>query len=198
MRGQKMYPSGKQNALISPSGPCIAFPRQKSSGIIIRRYARRDFDDILALFHATVHSINRRDYSTAELNAWAPTFPDRTKWTYILEAQETFIAEREGLAVGFANWDGITHFDCLYVHKDFQRKGIATLLAEAIEQSAQRKKTAALSVEASITAKPFFEKRGYLLKRQQTVERAGCLLINFIMEKLLASKKHDAPHSSAF
>ncbi|GEA31614.1 hypothetical protein CDIOL_25370 [Clostridium diolis] len=42
-----------------------------------------------------------------------------------------------------------------------------------------------ITVEASITAKPFFEKRGYHIVRQQEVERKGQLLTNFVMKKLL-------------
>ena len=84
--------------------------------------------------------------------------------------------------MGFANWDRADHFDCLYVHKDFQGQGIASLLAGEIERRA-RLVTPAIHVEASITAKPFFEKRGYLVKRAQLVERFGQKLKNFIMEK---------------
>ena len=36
---------------------------------------------------------------------------------------------------------------------------------------------------ASITARPFFEKRGYQVLRAQQVERRGILLTNYIMEK---------------
>lgn len=42
-----------------------------------------------------------------------------------------------------------------------------------------------ITVEASITAKPFLEKRGYHIVRQQEVERKGQLLTNFVMKKLL-------------
>ena len=72
--------------------------------------------------------------------------------------------------------------DRLYVHKDFQGRGIATALEGALE--------GALSVplvytDASITAKPFFLGRGYRLVREQRVERHGVALTNFRMEKLL-------------
>lgn len=36
---------------------------------------------------------------------------------------------------------------------------------------------------ASITARPFFEKRGYRVIREQLVERRGEKLKNFVMEK---------------
>ena len=39
-------------------------------------------------------------------------------------------------------------------------------------------------MHASITARPFFEQRGYRVVRQQQVERGGVLLTNFVMEKV--------------
>ena len=38
-------------------------------------------------------------------------------------------------------------------------------------------------VNASITAKPFFERRGYRVVREQQIERKDVILTNFAMEK---------------
>ena len=40
-----------------------------------------------------------------------------------------------------------------------------------------------IKTDASITARPFFEKRGYRVKKEQEVERCGILLRNFRMVK---------------
>lgn len=149
----------------------------------IRSYKKEDLDEILMLFYETVHSVNLKDYSLAEADAWAPKEPDRDRWSKNLEGQDTLVAEQDGKIVGFANWDREEYFDCLYVHKDFQGKGIASQLADEIESRAQCSRSAVLHVEASVTARPFFEKRGYTLKRQQQVERFGQKLTNFVMEK---------------
>lgn len=42
-----------------------------------------------------------------------------------------------------------------------------------------------MTTHASITAKGFFEKRGYRLIRAQQVERSGERLTNYVMEKSL-------------
>ena len=44
--------------------------------------------------------------------------------------------------------------------------------------------TTQITTYASITAKAFFEKRGYKTVRKQQVERNGILLTNFVMEKV--------------
>ena len=66
--------------------------------------------------------------------------------------------------------------DLLYVHKDFQRQGIATALCDELEKGFTVIKT-----YASVTAKPFFEKRGYKTIKEQEVERLGIKLKNFEM-----------------
>lgn len=40
-----------------------------------------------------------------------------------------------------------------------------------------------VDLDASITARPFFEKRGYKVIKEQQVEKQGIFLTNFVMEK---------------
>lgn len=61
-----------------------------------------------------------------------------------------------------------------------QGKGIATALCEKLENSVCAQK---VMTHASITAKPFFEKRGYVVIKEQRVLREGIALTNYIMEK---------------
>ena len=72
------------------------------------------------------------------------------------------------------------YFDRLYVHKNFQRRGAATALADELERGCA---APAFTVYASITARAFFEKRGYALLRENAVLRGGETLLNFYMRK---------------
>ena len=80
---------------------------------------------------------------------------------------------------GFGDIDGSGYLDRLYVHRRHQGKGVATALCDRLEQVC----AGVISTHASITAKPFFEKRGYRVIREQQVERQGVALTNFVMEK---------------
>ena len=40
-----------------------------------------------------------------------------------------------------------------------------------------------LTTHASVTARPFFEARGYTVERAQQVERLGVTMPNFVMKK---------------
>ena len=86
--------------------------------------------------------------------------------------------------MGFTDLDvEAGYLDRLYVHKDAQRRGVGTALCDAAEACARAAGGRRLETHASITARPFFEKRGYQVKREQQVERKGILLTNFVMEK---------------
>ena len=47
----------------------------------------------------------------------------------------------------------------MFVHKDFQGKGIATMLLEEIERYAITAGIMRITSEVSLTARPFFEKK---------------------------------------
>src|SRR6185312_12083990 len=87
---------------------------------------------------------------------------------------------------GFIELEGASHLDMLYVHPAVQRRGVATALLGELESAARELGARRLQTEASITARPFFERRGFLLVAEQTVALRGQRLINFRMEKPLA------------
>ena len=75
---------------------------------------------------------------------------------------------------------GDGYLDRLYVHRDHQGRGIATALCDSLEAGCG---VPCFTTHASLTARPFFERRGYRVVRAQQVERRGVLLPNFVMEK---------------
>ena len=152
----------------------------------LRAYRSQDLAEVLRLFYETVHTINARDYTPAQLAVWAPEQPDMARWAKSLAAHRSFVALEEGVLAGFADLDvENAYFDRLYVSAAMQRRGVGTLLANRIEQEAACCAIEKLLVEASVTAFPFFERRGYVVLQEQQVERCGILLTNYRMEKSL-------------
>ena len=88
--------------------------------------------------------------------------------------------------VGFIELEADGHIDCLYTHKDFQRRGVAGRLYRFAEEEAIRRGLQRLYVEASLMACPFFEKRGYTVRTRNQFVRRGVELVNFTMEKNLS------------
>ena len=147
----------------------------------IRRYEPEDLGQITALFYDTVHAVNAADYAPEQLDAWADGAPDLDRWNGSLLAHHSLVAvEGRDLIVGFGDIDGTGYLDRLYVHKDRQGLGIATALCDRLERAVD---APVLTTHASITARPFFEGRGYRVLREQRVERHGVRMTNFVMEK---------------
>lgn len=150
--------------------------------IILRGYHSGDLSVIERLFYNTVHTVNAADYSLEQLDAWAPGAVDRAHWDRTLREHFTRIAEHAGQIVGFGDLAADGYLDRLYVHRDFQRRGIAGAICDALEAHARSLGVPAVTTHASITARPFFEGRGYHVVKEQQVERAGVTLVNFVME----------------
>ena len=148
--------------------------------MVLRPYAPSDCQALAELFHHTVHTVNAGDYTPEQLDAWSPGAVDLEGWNRSFLEHHTLVAEEGGRIVGFGDMDGTGYLDRLYVHKDCQGRGIASAICEALERAAD---TAGLTTHASITARPFFEKRGWQVVKEQQVERRGVLLTNYIMKK---------------
>ena len=152
---------------------------------MLRQYRPSDCPALAALFYDTVHSVNAADYTREELDAWATGWVDLDGWNDSFLAHDTVVAEEDGQILGFGDMDGSGYLDRLYVHRDYQRRGIATAICDRLEGASQ---APVLLTHASITARPFFEKRGYVVAREQQVARRGVLLTNYVMRKARAGK----------
>ena len=147
--------------------------------MILRKYKPTDCKVIAELFYNTVHTINLKDYSKEQVNVWATGNVDLEKWNDSFSKHYTVIAEIDDTIVGFGDIDKNGYLDMLYVHKDYQKQGVATAICNELEKAVNTPK---IITHASITAKDFFEKRGYKVLKKQQVEREGIFLINFVME----------------
>ena len=148
--------------------------------MLLRSYRSADCEEIAKLFYDTVHEINIRDYTAEQVNAWADGNIDLAAWDKSFLEHYTVVAEESGIIVGFGDITECGYLDRLYVHKDYQRKGTATAICDALESYPD---TDELTVHASITAKPFFISRGYSVVKEQEVVRRGVALTNFVMKK---------------
>ncbi|MFV0351765.1 MAG: GNAT family N-acetyltransferase [Oscillospiraceae bacterium] len=153
--------------------------------MLLKPYHKKDLCEIIKLFYNTVHFVNAADYTPAQLNAWAPASLNKEDWATSLAKNYTLVAWQNGQITGFADIEPSGYLNRLYIHKDFQHKGIATLLTDALEEYAFSLGIKRVYTHASITAKPFFIKRGYHVKEQNQVKRGEQILINYTMEKQL-------------
>ncbi len=149
--------------------------------VTLRPYRPDDCPALAALFYETVHTVNAAHYTPPQLDAWAPACgPDLAAWDESFRAHLTLVAELDGQLAGFGDMDvPRDYLDRLYVQKDLQGRGVATALCNALEGAA----AGPIVTHASVTARPFFARRGYRAVRAQQVERHGVRLVNYLMEK---------------
>lgn len=151
----------------------------------IRLFRPEDADQIAKLFHDTVREVNVQDYSIPQVQAWSPDDLYFRDWATVCTQRFTYVAESEGLILGFGELETNGHIDCFYCHKDYQRCGIGRSIYQAIESKARELNVDRLFTEASITAKPFFESLGFTLITAQQVLCRGETFTNYRMEKTL-------------
>ena len=149
----------------------------------LRRFEAGDLPAVRELFRQSIQTVCRGDYTPAELSAWAGRAGNITAERLL--ACYTLVVEEEGRLLGFANLEPGGHLDCLYTAAESQRRGVAAALCDALEAEARRQGERLLRVEASRTARGFFERRGYRVQAAQLVPVDGKQLENFRMQKLL-------------
>ncbi len=147
--------------------------------VTIREYRPADCKELTELFYNTVHTVNAKDYTKEQLDAWATGQVDLEKWDRSLQEHFSIVAVDGDVIVGFGDIDRTGYLDRLFVHGEHQGKGIATAICDRLEAAVPGN----IVTHASITARPFFEKRGYKVVKEQQVERRGVTLTNFVMEK---------------
>lgn len=158
---------------------------QPITDLILRPFKPTDIDALIELFRLSVRRGTAEHYSHAQRIAWAPDVIDREHWLNKQQNKQTWVASLNHTMAGFADLEPDGHIDMLFVHPDFYRRGIATLLLEKLEQEAKRQSISRLFVEASLTAYPVFENAGFSVNARQTVHHNGQDFINFRMEKIL-------------
>ena len=133
--------------------------------------------------------MNRADYSDEQVAAWAPRVPDSEEWHARMAARRTLVAQEGNAVVGFAELESDGHLNTLYLRKDAVGRGVGRRLYEAVERKARGQGLERIFTEASITARPFFEPRGFHVVRERTVVVRGVSMTNFAMEKDLPKQE---------
>ena len=145
-----------------------------------------DVLELKDLFQDTVLNINRRDYSKAEVEDWASCGNDISHIKEMIRTHFFIVATNQQLqVVGFASITQQGYLHSMFVHKDFQGKGIATILLNEIERYATARGIMRITSEVSLTALPFFDKRGYIVEVEQKRKANKLYLTNFFTSNML-------------
>ncbi len=160
--------------------------------LAVRPLLPADVPLLAEIFRASIEELAGEDYSEAQQEAWASAADDEEDFGARLAGALTLVATFGGAAVGFASLADNSHVDMLYVHPAAAGQGAGAMLCDALEKLAAVRGSKELEVEASDSARGFFEKRGFVGKTRNTISLAGEWLANTTMAKPLAAAKGSA------
>jgi putative acetyltransferase len=151
----------------------------------IRPYVDGDAAATLDVYLRAVRGTASRDYTPEQIAAWAPDDLDPERWAARRAAASTVVAVEGERVIGFADLLDEGHIDMTFVVPEFGGRGVASALLAAVVDTARSRGLRRLTVRASITARPFFERRGFVLDEELQVELDGVLLATNAMSREL-------------
>ena len=155
----------------------------------LRPFLPADAPILREIFRDSIEDLTADDYTPAQQEAWASVADDVADFGKKLSGQLTLVATLEGSPAGFASLEGKDVVGMLYVHPAAVGQGVGTMLIDALEKLAGGRGTARLSVDASDSARGFFEKRGYVAQQRNSISVGDEWLANTTMHKQLAAKR---------
>ena len=160
----------------------IARPQSK---LAMRPMLPTDVPLLAEIFRASIEELSADDYSEAQREAWASAADKEEEFGARLASELTLVATFDGAAIGFASLADNARIDMLYVHPAASGQGAAKMLIDALEKLAAGRGAKELSVDASDSARGFFERRGFVAKTRNTVALGGEWIANTTMVKPL-------------
>lgn len=140
--------------------------------IQIRRFNPGDEPALLRVYFCAIHQIAFRDYSSEQIEGWAPAQMDTALWAKHIQHIQPFVAELGNEIVGYADVQKNGYIDHFFVSGLYPRQGIGTRLMGRIHEEAMSVGLPELRSEVSKTAEPFFARHGFhVLERRVPVRR---------------------------
>jgi putative acetyltransferase len=154
--------------------------------LALRPFLSADAPLVADIFRESIAELTADDYSEAQQEAWASAADDEQQFAQTLGKQLTLVATLQGSPIGFASLADNDRVDMIYVHPSAAGQGAGAMLADALEKLAAARGAKNLSVDASDTARGFFEKRGYVARQRNSVSIGDEWLANTTLSKQLA------------
>lgn len=152
----------------------------------LRPFMPADTMALRELFAQSIEELTSEDYTEDQRLAWVTKAEDAQAFADRLQQAVTIVVEVESEVLGFASLKDNTILDMLYVHPYAAGQGVGTALADALERLAAARGAKEITVDASDTAQPFFEERGYVAGSRNLLPVEDQWLSNTTMKKQLA------------
>lgn len=159
----------------------------------VRPYQTEDAGPTLEVYERAGHQTAARDYGPEQLGAWAPLDrdpPARAAWGKRRAAAQTIVAVEGDRIAGFSDLVDGSLLDMLFVDPSFGRRGVGSLLIEAVLALAREGGAPHIETHASLTARAVFERHGFVVVARERPVIRGVELTNFKMRRALEDVRH--------
>lgn len=154
--------------------------------VAIRPYRLSDVADTMAIFLGAVTETAAADYSPEQIQAWArPEARELSTWHAAMNARNSYLVTVDGEPAGISDVDPKGYLDMMFVSPRYPRLGVARLLLADVEAHARAERLTELTADVTITARPFFERYGFVVTAKQHPVMVGVQLTNYAMTKNL-------------
>jgi putative acetyltransferase len=163
--------------------------------VTLRRFRPGEELALFAVFHSAIHRVARRDYSPEQIEAWAPATLDMTVWEQRIRGINPFVADIEGVPVGYADLQPNGYIDHFFVSGEHARRGIGGMLMAHLLAEARRLELDELTSDVSRTAQPFYERFRFSVVEQRRPELRGVVIPNALMRRSMLQAHSPCPPS---
>lgn len=154
-----------------------------------RLYKPSDLPSVIDVYTTSIRSLAAPFYSPEQIAAWAPATPLVERWQQRLASVQTFVADNDGVLAGFASYRPDGYLDLLFTHPAFARRGVGTRLYFRVESALSSEGCLSVFTHASLAARPFFDRQGFHVDAEESVECRGAYLRRLAMHKELSLER---------
>jgi len=149
--------------------------------ITLRAFTPGDAPALRAVFMSAIHELAIRDYTPAQVDAWAPRSYDTAAWAGRMAGLRPVVAELDGAIAGYADLQDSGYIDHFYVAAAAGGRGVGGALMRRLLARAGELPLAELSSHVSLTAEPFFAHYGFEVVERRVVDVRGVSMRNAAM-----------------
>lgn len=154
--------------------------------VYIRKANSSDAEKIWNLRTEAIGGISEEFYNKMDINKWVNA-KKPNDFSDFVEKVNFFVAQinDEIIGTGFIDLNK-QEIGAIFVSPEHQRKGVASLIFERIENEAKEAKLKKLTCEATLNAVKFYESLGfYIINKQKYKHADGFELDCYLMEKTI-------------
>jgi len=145
----------------------------------ISRATETDLSLMQRLFYQTVTTYGSILFTKEEIKIYSRLATNRPYWLKKFKKDFIYNAKLNGEIVGSFSMNASGFIEYIFVHQNYQGKGIAKNLYETIEEVARQSNIKTLSTQVTLLTKSFFEKYGFDILKEETEVVGGDKVVSY-------------------